>query len=130
MYHLSDRDLRCVKWLAERAKTEKRQPAHVFNDEIPIEDGESRRDIIDLIQRLILADLVSWADTGSFYVKLSLLDYAHELNNPPPRDYVTDWKMWWFSKPILAASVLLVISLTAIATLLAAIKALLPANEP
>lgn len=103
MYHLSDRDLRCVQWLATKAKSPGRQPTHVFIAEIPKENGETQRDMIDLSQRLMLANLVGGGDTGSFFIKNSLLDLAHELNNPPPRNVWNEWSTWWLSKPLLVA---------------------------
>jgi len=130
MHHLLDRDLRVIPFLVAKFKSTTKRPVYVFNEEIEKECGESRRDIIDIITRLTDEGLVGWADTGSFYIKKEIIDFARDLNTPPARDYVNEIKTWWFSKPILAAVVVLVISLTAIATLAVTLKALLPSEAP
>ena len=111
MNHLTDRELRCVRFLAHRYKTTDRLPDFVRSAEIPKENDETHDDIKHLVQRMSLSHLVEWDTNESFRIKPRLLDLAHHLDNPPPRNYWNEWSTWWLSKRwLVAVSVLIFIA--------------------
>ena len=130
MNHLTDREIRCVRFLAERYKTTDRLPNYVSSSEIPTEDGESHDDIKNLVQRMTISGLVEWRTNESFIIKPKLLDIASELDNPPRQNHLEEWKAWCLSKPALAAVAAVIVICTTIAALFDWIVALLSAVNP
>lgn len=94
---LTSRQLETLRFLADRYLSAGRMAERVRAQEIPRADSESEGDVKTRLSFFQRMGWVEWATNESVNVKPAAVDYIHQLDNPEPKNYLTEWTVWWFS---------------------------------
>jgi hypothetical protein len=99
----SEREIRFLTFLRDRYLTSKSMSHYVQTTEVPRESDETIDQIKNMISKFARFNVLKWETTGAFSIQQSLIELVHEIENPPARNHLSEWTIWWFGKPWRAA---------------------------
>ena len=99
----SEREIRFLSFLRDRYLTSTSMSHYVPTTEVPRENDETADEIKNMISKFTRFNLLKWETTGAFSIQHSLIELVHEIENPPARNHLSEWTIWWFAKPWRAA---------------------------
>ena len=108
---LTDRQKDILRFLAERYMSDGRMSERVSVGNIQRLDSETEGDIKNTLLYFQRMGWVKWATNESVSVQSAAADFIHQLDNPTPKNHLTELTVWWFSARWRAAVTLVTIVL-------------------
>ena len=121
----SEREIRFLTFLRDRYLSPQSMSHYVQTSEVPRENDETTAEIKNIISKFERFKLLKWETTGAFSIQESLVELVHDIENPPARNHLSEWTIWWFGKPWRAAISAVVIILPLIVQWIEMLKTML-----
>lgn len=121
---MSDDELRCMRFLAERFDRGGRS-LHVRIPELPGYAERGEHGTKEMLLRFSTHGFVRWQSTGSVIVRREAWEFVHGMADPAPVNHVEEWKAKWLGRKWFALMVVAFLVLGTIATVIANIRSVL-----
>jgi hypothetical protein len=111
---LTPREQHLVCLTADRYQSTDTLAGFLLISDIPMEDGETRNQIVDLADKLVRLGFLEHFDNVKLKILPSVIHAANQIRNPPVRNYFNEITKWWFSARWRAIITVLFVVLSAI----------------